>query len=275
MPFARVDPTLEMYYEDHDFADPWREHETVVLHAGNLKDHRLWYAWIPLLSRYYRVITLDARGHGRSTIPEPGYPWSMEGFAKDLKGLLDKLGVGRVHLIGETTGGPITLQFAHDFKDRVISITQCSAYFKQSAAGPRPEDYKEIHDLGLEGWVRAKMGYRMSPGQDDPAYAEWYARVMISNSQHVAEETLRYLGGLDMTDILRQIDAPTLILAGEHSVTLPTWSRPMHELIPGSRLEVIPGAYGFVQHTEPEKCVNAWLAFVRNLPSAQARARLA
>lgn len=271
MPLASIDSTLEMYYEVHDFADPWKEHETVVLHAGNLKDHRLWYAWIPLLSRHYRVITLDARGHGRSTVPPPGYAWSMEGFARDLKGLLDRLEVPRAHLIGETTGGPVTLQFANDYKERVISITQCSAYFKGGAAGPRPDDWKEIQSRGLPVWVRSKMGYRTAPGQD-PGYADWYAGVMSSQVQHMAEETLRYLGAIDMTDTLRKIDLPTLILAGEYSETLPTWSRPMHALIPGSELVVIPGASGFVQHTAPAECVRAWREFVRKLPASAAAA---
>jgi len=267
MPHARIDDSLEMYHEVHDFTDPWKTPETVVLHPGNLKDHRLWYAWIPLLSRDYRVVTLDARGHGRSTVPPPGYPWSLEGFARDLKGLLDHLEIDRAHLIGETTGGPITLQFANDYKHRVLSLTQCSAYFTGGPAGPRPDDWKEIQAQGLGAWVRAKMGYRMSPGNDDPGYAQWYAGVMSGNAQHVAEETLRYLGSMDMTETLKRIELPTLILAGEHSETLSTWSRPMHALIPNSKLCVLPGKYGFVQHTAPRECAQAWRDFVATLPS--------
>ena len=51
MPFAKIDDTLEMYYEDDDFSDPWRHPETVVLHHGNAKNTKLWYAWVPLLAR--------------------------------------------------------------------------------------------------------------------------------------------------------------------------------------------------------------------------------
>jgi 3-oxoadipate enol-lactonase len=272
MPHARIDDGLEMYYEVHDFTDPWQQAETVVLHPGNLKDHRLWYAWIPLLARDYRVVTLDARGHGRSTVPPPGYPWSLENFARDLHGLLDRLEIPRAHLIGETTGGPITLQFAHDYPQRVLSVTQCTAYFKGGPSGPKPDDWKEIQAHGLAAWVQAKMGYRMSPGNDDPRYAQWYASVMSSHAQHVAEETLRYLGSMDMTETLGRIEAPTLILAGEHSETLPTWSQPMQALLPNSKLVVLPGAYGFVQHTAPRECVDAWRAFVDGLAASMAPA---
>ncbi len=43
MPFAKIDDTLEMYYEDDQFTDPWRgEPEGIVLHRGNSKNTQLW-----------------------------------------------------------------------------------------------------------------------------------------------------------------------------------------------------------------------------------------
>ena len=42
MPTARLDDTLELYYEDDDYTDPWRQPEVVVLHHGNAKNSRLW-----------------------------------------------------------------------------------------------------------------------------------------------------------------------------------------------------------------------------------------
>ena len=104
MPTAKLDESLEMYYEDDDFTDPWRTPQTVVLHHGNAKSSRLWYAWVPLLARQYRVIRVDARGFGRSTIPAPGYDWSLSGFATDLENLLNHLGLDQVHLIVGTIG---------------------------------------------------------------------------------------------------------------------------------------------------------------------------
>ena len=56
MPRVTLDQTLEMYYEDDDYTDPWREPEAVVLHHGNAKNSFLWYAWVPLLARQYRVV---------------------------------------------------------------------------------------------------------------------------------------------------------------------------------------------------------------------------
>jgi len=100
MPTAKLDESLEMYYEDDDYTDPWRDPETVVLHHGNAKSSRLWYAWVPLLARQYRVVRLDARGFGRSSLPPEGYEWSLSNFSTDLLRLLDKLGLEKIHLVG-------------------------------------------------------------------------------------------------------------------------------------------------------------------------------
>ena len=61
MPKMRIDDTLETYYEDDDFTDPWRTAEAIVMHHGNGKNLKLWYAWVPLLAGQYRVVRLDGR----------------------------------------------------------------------------------------------------------------------------------------------------------------------------------------------------------------------
>ena len=68
MPFAKTSDDLEMYYEVDDFTDPWTKPETIVLHHGNCKSTRFWYRWVPILARHYKVVRLDARGLGRSSV---------------------------------------------------------------------------------------------------------------------------------------------------------------------------------------------------------------
>ena len=64
------------------------------------------------MARHYRVIRFDMRGMGQSAVPEPGYPFSVDNFAKDLAEFADKLGLEKFHLIGETVGGSISMRYA-------------------------------------------------------------------------------------------------------------------------------------------------------------------
>jgi len=117
----------ELFYIIDDYTDPWTQPETIVLHHGMAKNHKLWYAWIPILAQHYRVVRFDMRGMGQSSVPAPGYPWSLEHFAQDLLELLDQLELPRVHLIGETVGGSIAMRFATLHQDRLLSLAVCTS----------------------------------------------------------------------------------------------------------------------------------------------------
>src|ERR1700731_2039349 len=88
----KVTPDLAVYCHDDCYADPWGPMpETVVLVHGALESSEAWRAWVPHLSRQYRVLRPDLRGHGQSTLPGRGYPWSVGGLVSDLIALLDAL----------------------------------------------------------------------------------------------------------------------------------------------------------------------------------------
>jgi pimeloyl-ACP methyl ester carboxylesterase len=266
MPIAHLPGELQMYYEDDAFTDPWTTPETVILHHGNAKNSRLWYAWVPLLASDYRVIRLDARGFGRSSVPPPGYPWSLEGFAADLAHLMDHLGIDKAHLIGETVGGTIALQFAYQFPDRLHTVTTCTSPYKFRGVPSYLDDYRLVKERGVEAWVRQTAHRRIEPGRGDPRHSEWYIQQMSQTPQHVVLETLAYLSTVDLTPILPQIATPALILVGERSaMNTPERTRRLAELLPNARLVEVPGAGGYVQHAAPEQCVAIWRQFVTSL----------
>jgi pimeloyl-ACP methyl ester carboxylesterase len=249
-----------MYYEDQDFTDPWRTPEAVILHHGNAKNSQTWYAWVPLLARQYRVVRPDARGYGRSTIPLEGYNWSVTNFTTDLLRLLDHLQLEKVHLVGDSVGGTISLHFAYEYPERVRSVTVSSSPYKFA-----PNAFAEANAIlkaeGTEAWARKTASNRMGqPGEVDPALREWYVQQMGRTSRRVVLETLAYVVTQDLTDTLRKIKTPTLILAAENRAP-----KDMAALIPGARVAEIPNTSGFVHNTAPEKCVAAWKEFVGSL----------
>lgn len=265
MAIASLAGDLDMYYDDDNFTDPWRaldSIETIVLHHGNAKSGRLWYAWPPLLARQYRVIRVDARGFGRSTVPEPGYDWSLEGFAEDVRNLLDHLELDKVHFIGETIGGTIALQFAYQFPERLHTVTTCTSPYNFTGVDTYQNYYRLVAEEGTEGWARATGGRRVN-ADEAPEHHEWYIQQMGSTSRHVVLETLAYLGTQNLSDKLPTIQTPALAMVGALSEgDIPDRAQGQADLMPNCTLARIPGAGGYVQHSAPEKCVQAWLEFV-------------
>ena len=82
---------------------------------------RAWGDWERALAKRFDFITYDRRGCGRSWCPETGF--ELMNQARDLELLLDQLGVGSVHVIGSSAGGPISTVFAATCSPRVRSLT--------------------------------------------------------------------------------------------------------------------------------------------------------
>ena len=152
--------------------------EAVVLHHGMAKNHKLWYAWVPILAQHYRVVRFHMRGMGQLLVPEPGYPWSLENFAKDLLGLLDQLELDKVHLIGETVGGFIAMRFATLHQDRLLSLAVCTSPVTFDAHHTESADL--IDREGVAAWVEHTIGRRLDPQLVPPANIRWYAGQMAA-----------------------------------------------------------------------------------------------
>ena len=94
---------LKLRYAVDDYSDPWRPPETLfLLHAAMGTSRRL-YKWVPILSRRFRVVRPDMRGHGQTEIPGPGQI-SVTRLAKDIAELADALGCKQFHIAGSSAG---------------------------------------------------------------------------------------------------------------------------------------------------------------------------
>jgi len=261
----RLDDGAELFYTIDDYTDLWAKPRTVVLHHGLAKNHSFWYRWIPLLARHYRVVRFDNRGMGQSDVPEPGYPFPLTNFVNDLLQLLDRLNLDRVHLIGETVGGTVAYQFAHDYPERLFTLTTCSSPYEFTGSY-YVDSAKMVENEGVEAWVERTTSMRLDPTVVSREYAAWYAGQMAETKPWVVASVLREAVGADLTPVLREIAVPTLILASEglRHRPLGDYERAA-ELIPNATLVKFPGVTGFVQHVLPEKCTEAWLDFVRDV----------
>src|SRR3954453_15745423 len=103
---------IELFYEEAGEGTP------LVLQGHH---HISWMPFqMPYFSQFYRVITFDRRGTGRSASP-PG-DWTIADFAADLRGLLDALDIERAIVGGASLCGVIACQFGLDYSERALAL---------------------------------------------------------------------------------------------------------------------------------------------------------
>lgn len=94
--------------------------EVLILLHGNGEDGTYFEHQIEYFSKYYRVIAIDSRGHGKS--PRGNAPLTIRQLAQDLKTFMDGYGIEKAHILGFSDGGNVALIFALKYPDRVQKL---------------------------------------------------------------------------------------------------------------------------------------------------------
>jgi pimeloyl-ACP methyl ester carboxylesterase len=218
---------ISIHYHLADYTNPWRvdEPETFLLYSGYCRTTEFWRAWVPLLARDYRVLRFDPRGYGDTTKPPPGANLTVELFTADAIGLMDALGIERVHWVGEVTGGAMGLMAALAHPQRIASITMCNAYAKMPEQTPanyalgEASQQAAIEKYGVAEWCRRTLSHRLDVARAPPSVAEWMAREMARTPVHVAVMAFGLFSGIDLTPRLAEIEAPVLMVTGSRTST--------------------------------------------------------
>lgn len=118
---------MEMYYEIRGTGEP-----LVLLH-GFTGSGRTWNPLLDELTKTYRVVLPDLRGHGRSTNPSGEFTHRQS--ARDVYALLDTLGVNRFRAMGISTGGMTLLHMATSQRERIdaMVLIGTTTYFPEQA----------------------------------------------------------------------------------------------------------------------------------------------
>src|SRR5690349_16581736 len=124
---------IDVRYEVIDHTAPWRKTppDTVLLHHGYARNMLFWQPLVPLLAGEYRVVRFDARGCGETTKTPPGDAYVLSRFVDDAMGLMDALGIERVHWVGESSGGIIGMLAALMHPERLHTLTLCDTPFRR------------------------------------------------------------------------------------------------------------------------------------------------
>lgn len=269
MPKARVAPDIDLHYVVDDFTDPWTQPEAVLMLHGNLECHQSWYAWVPVLARHYRVVRPDMRGYGQSTPVPADYPWTIDVPIDDFVALMDQLDIRKFHLIAAKIGGFIARRFAARFPDRVRTLTVIGTPPPIYDTAARVESLtKEISEHGIEPWARRTMAGRLGKNFP-PEGTEWWIQMMARTPVSSQLCFVKNIPKADITSDLPRIKCPTLVITTEGSALGSVDSmRQWQQLIPDSRLLVLPGDSYHVAASDAERCAQETLKFMREARGA-------
>jgi pimeloyl-ACP methyl ester carboxylesterase len=128
MTSLEIGHTLRVHGLDINYHDQGEGPALLLIH-GSGPGVSAWANWrgvIPELSKKFRVIAPDMAGFGYTAFPE-GYAFNVDNWVAQVAGLLDTLGLGKVHLLGNSFGGGIALNFARRHPERVEKLVLMGA----------------------------------------------------------------------------------------------------------------------------------------------------
>ncbi|MCL4250035.1 MAG: alpha/beta fold hydrolase [Anaerolineae bacterium] len=221
---------IEMYYAIYGEGEP-----LILLHGG-LGNADYFANQIPAFSAQYRVIAVDSRGHGRSTVTETPIGYSL--MASDVLALMDYLEIESAYLVGWSDGGIIGLDIAINHPERLRKLVAYGANYVPSGV---KEDVGE--NATFNAYVeRALADYAvLSPAPDNvDAFLENIGNMWATEPNFTEEQ-------------MRGITVPILFLDGwEEEAIYPAHDYEMAELVPGAELTLMPDVGHFAMFATPE-----------------------
>ena len=225
----------------------------VVMLHGAFDNSEDWGYQLPaLLDVGHRVILIDSRGRGRSTLGTR--PLSYELMANEVLAVLDILGIAKAAVVGWSDGATIGLILAMRTPPRITRVFAFAGSMDLSAAKPFAPS-----DTTARVFGRAKEDYaRLS---DTPAEFETMRKAV----SHMMDTQPNYRA-LD----LAKIRTPVAIVVGENDEFIEReHSEYLARTIPGAALTILPGVSHFAMLQHPELFNNAMLAFLGASLTAQ------
>ncbi|GGY78568.1 non-heme chloroperoxidase [Streptomyces olivaceoviridis] len=257
-----------------------RDAQPIVFHHGWPLSSDDWDAQLLFfLSKGYRVIAHDRRGHGRSSQPSTGH--EMDTYVADVNVLTDALDLqGAVHIGHSTGGGEVTRYVAQAKPGRVSKAVLVAAVppvmvkkdsnpegtpievfdgFRAALAANRAQFFIDVPAGPFYGFNRP--GAQVSQGLID---RWWWQGMMGAANAHY--ECIKAFSETDFTEDLKKIDVPVLVMHGTDDQVVPyADSGPKSaELLRNGTLKSYEGYPHGMLSTHPEVLNADILAFVES-----------
>ncbi len=198
----------------------------------------------------------------------PARPGSMGAYADFVLAETARVGIGQAVFCGLSMGGYVLFELLRRAPQRVAGLVLCDT--RAEADSPQAMSAREAAMALVDAGRRAEFLGGFSPRLVAPAAqaSAAFRGLLESMGEAVSDEgLLAALEALrdrpDSRPLLPNIQVPVLVLVGEEDgVTPPALAESMHRAIPGSRLEVIPGAGHLVPMERPAAFTGALKRFL-------------
>ncbi|TXN00157.1 3-oxoadipate enol-lactonase [Methylobacterium sp. WL64] len=219
-------------------------HPILMLSNSIATDLRMWDGEMEPLTRHFRVLRYDLRGHGGSAVPPGGY--SLDRLGRDVIELLDHLGIERVHFCGTSIGGFIGQWLGIHSPERIDRLVLSNT---SPHVGP-PSQWDEMirqtlashiattADILLKRWFSERMFV------DRPETVSKFHEMIVRTPPLGIAGCLAAIRDTDLRRTVPLIPVPTMVIGGEDDTpTIPTHSRAIAEAVPGAELHFLPGIH--------------------------------
>ena len=205
----------------------------------------MWTPCLAPLAEHFRVVRVDARGHGASPPAAPGGSTTLADLGHDVLAVLDELGVERAHFAGLSLGGMTAMWLAIHHPQRVarLALLCTSAYLPPAqawldrAASVRRDGMAAIADERVRLWVTPPLAGR------DPELVIRLRTMIAGVDAESYAQCCEAIAAMDLRPDLGRIAAATLVVAGRQDLaTPPEHARVITDGVAGGRLEVLDPA---------------------------------
>ena len=254
-----TDDGVNLYYHEVGTGIP-----IVFVHefAG---DSRSWEAQLRHFGRRYRCITYNARGYPPSDVPDSVDRYSQARARDDIRAVLDGLGIDRAHIVGLSMGGFATLHFGFTYPDRARSLVIGGCGYgaepdrRQQFAEETAATAARIEEAGM---AKVAGTYALGPSRvqfqnKDPRGWQEFADQLADHSDKGSAQTMRGVQSrrpslFDLTEEMKKITAPTLIITGDEDWACLQPGILMKKNIATAALAVMPNCGHTINLEDPE-----------------------